>query len=258
DAKGKAESPEAWLVVAARSEPGERRTAATPLVGRTNELALLRSLWAGCLGERRPHLVTVVGPPGIGKSRLCREFSAQVASDGGRLLRGRCLPYEERVGYGAFGGVVSAATGILGSDSSTVARRKLQDTLEALMPAAEASEVAAHLALMLGLSADVDVPQAAMLFFYARRLLESLGDEQPTVVVFEDVHWAQPSEVELLQYLAKHLRDSAVLLVATARPELLDRHASWSAGLTAHTTVALDPLRADEAELLAATLLHRD
>src|SRR5581483_6915290 len=104
---------------------------------------------------------------------------------------------------------------------------------------------------------DADVPQATMLFFYARRLLESLGDEQPTVVVFEDVHWAQPSEVELLQYLAKHLRDSPLLLVATARPELLDRHASWSSGLTAHTTVALDPLRADEAELLAGALVHR-
>ena len=94
-----------------------------------------------------------------------------------------------------------------------------------------------------------------MLFFYARRFLECIGLEQPTVAVFEDIHWAQSSELDLLQYLARHLRDAPVILVAAARPELLDLHPTWGAGLTAQTTIPLDPLRTEDAETLARQLV---
>ena len=116
DAKGKARG---GARRGSRLRPRRRHGATVrraPLVGRAREVDLMRSAWGRCLDERRPHLVTVLGPPGIGKSRLCHEFSARVAASGGRILRGRCLPYEEQVGYQAFSRLVHAASGILGSD----------------------------------------------------------------------------------------------------------------------------------------------
>ncbi len=257
DAKGKAEAVEAWLAVAPVGDGGERATRATPLVGRSRELDLMQSAWDRCLSERHPHLVTVLGPPGIGKSRLCHEFSALVAGSGGRILRGRCLPYEEQVGYQAFSRLVAAASGILGSDEPEVARATLQAAVGRLMPEDEAAETSRYLALLLGFAPDDAAQQPLLLFFAARRFLECVGLEQPTVFVFEDLHWAEPSEIALLGYLIQHLRDSPVMLVATARPELLDEHATWGAGLAAQTTIPLDPLPAEDATALAARLLPR-
>jgi class 3 adenylate cyclase/tetratricopeptide (TPR) repeat protein len=253
DAKGKSEPLSAWLVVEPLGERFERGGAA-PLVGRSHELDLLRTIWTRALTEQRPHLVTLVGPPGIGKTRLCHEFSAGVASDGGRILRGRCLPYEEQTGYQAFSSLVRAAAGVLESDPAPFARDKLASAVGELMPADEVAETTRYLALLLGLASDDVVPRAELLFFAARRFAECAGLAQPTVLVFEDVHWAEESEVALLEYLARHLRESPVLLVATARPELLDLRPTWGAGLTAQTTIPLDPLGADEAGRLAAAL----
>jgi AAA ATPase domain len=123
DAKGKARAVEAWLAVSPVADAVEPTVRGTPIVGRARELDLMHSAWDRCLTERRPHLVTVLGPPGIGKSRLCHEFTTLVAADGGRILRGRCLPYEEQVGYQAFSRLVSAVSGILGSDEPDVAAR---------------------------------------------------------------------------------------------------------------------------------------
>ena len=255
-AKGKADPLEAWLAVAPHPEPGGLKPARAPLVGRGREVELMRSVWSTCLDELRPHLVTVLGPPGIGKSRLCHEFSATVDADGGRFVRGRCLPYAERVGYQAFAGAVHAATGTLESDPPEVRLDKLEDTVTRVMPAGEASEAASHIALLLGLTSDAEAPRPKVLFFFARRFLECIAAEQPTVVVFEDIHWAQPSELELLKYLGQHLRDAPVMLVAAARPELLDLHPTWGSGLTSQTTILLDPLRAEEAETLAGHLVQ--
>ncbi len=256
EAKGKEEAVAAWLATETLAAPAERALPDTPLVGRLREIELMRSVWSRCLSELRPHLVTVLGPPGIGKSRLCREFAAQVISDGGRILRGRCLPYEEQVGYQAFSRLVYATAGILESDAPPVAREKLTLAVERLTPEGESAGSFRHLALLLGLAPDDEVPQMQLLFFAARRLIECTGLEQPTVFVFEDIHWAQASEIALLEYLGRHLRDSPVMLVAAARPELLDTHPTWGTGLTAQTTIPLDPLRADEAEALAAHVVR--
>jgi class 3 adenylate cyclase/tetratricopeptide (TPR) repeat protein len=256
EAKGKAQPVEAWLAVAPLAEGGERAMRGTPLVGRSRELDLMQSAWDRCLSERRPHLVTVLGPPGIGKSRLCYEFSVLVVDSGGRILRGRCLPYEEQLGYQAFSRLASAVSGILGSDEPDVARENLKVAIDRLMPGDEAAETFRYLALLLGLAPD-DSAQQLLLFFAARRFLECVGLEQPTVFVFEDIHWAQPSEIALLEYLVHHLRDSPAMLVATARPELLDEHATWGAGLAAQTTIPLDPLPPEDASALATRLLAR-
>ena len=256
DAKGKPEPVAAWLAVAPLGGPAERALAGTPLVGRSRELELMQSSWSRCLTELRPHLVTVIGPPGIGKSRLCLEFSARVNADGGRILLGRCLPYAEQVGYQAFSRLVHAASGILESDAPPIAREKLERAVETLMPEGEAPETLDRLALLLGLAPDAEVPQMQLLFFAARRFIECAGLDQATVFVFEDIHWAQPSEIALLEYLAQHLRDSRVMIVATARPELLDSHPSWGTGLAAQTTIPLDPLQSQDAAILATQVVR--
>jgi len=256
-AKGKADELPVWLAVEPELAPAERPLIAGRLVGRARELELLGSLWSRCVGERRPHLVTVMGPPGIGKSRLCRELSELVHADGGRILRGRCLPYEEQAGYQAFASIVRDTTGILDSDSPAVARATLQEAVDGLLPEPEAEDTFRYLALLLGLAPDDHVPQARLLYFAARRFLECLGVAQPTVFVFEDVHWAQGSEIALLEYLVQHLRDASVMLVATARPELLDTQPTWGSGFLAQTTIPLEPLPPSEAEVLVGQLVAR-
>jgi class 3 adenylate cyclase/tetratricopeptide (TPR) repeat protein len=255
EAKGKAEAVDAWLAEEPVLAPAERPTGVKALVGRRRELDLMHSVWDRALTERRPHLVTLVGPPGIGKTRMCREIAALVAADGGRILRGRCLPYEDQAGYQAFARIVHEASGILESDSPNVAREKLERTVEDVLPPDERAETFRYLALLLGLAPDDGVPQGLLLFFAARRFIECAGLAQPTVFVFEDVHWAQSSEIALLEYLAQHVRDSPALLVAAARPELLDLHPTWGGGLAAQTTIPLEPLPPEEAEALAGQLV---
>ena len=255
DAKGKTEPVAAWLAIEPALEPAERPIGSNPLVGRARELELMQSLWKRAVSEARPHLITVTGPPGIGKSRMCREVAAMVIADGGRILRGRCLPYEEQAGYQAFSRIVFETCGILESDSPDVARDKLRIAVEHLMPAGEATDTTRYLSLLLGMAPDDAVPQPLLLFFAARRFLECAGLAQPTLFVFEDVHWADSSEIALLGYLTQHLRDSPVLLVAAARPELLDVQPTWGSGFGAHTTIPLDPLAIEEAVVLASQIV---
>jgi class 3 adenylate cyclase/tetratricopeptide (TPR) repeat protein len=258
DAKGKKDPVTAWLAIEPSVAPSERPIAANPLVGRGREIELMRSVWERATGERRPHLVTVLGPPGIGKTRLCQEISALVAGDGGRIVRGRCLPYEGQTGYQAFSTILKETSGIFESDSQPAAREKLKVKVEELVPDEEAAEIARHLAFLVGVSSGISVVQPGLLFFAARRFLECLGLGQPTLVVFEDIHWAQSSELELLEYLAAHMRDTSVVLVALARPELLDIHSTWGGGLAAQTTIPLEPLTPADAVELAGHLLQTD
>ena len=250
EAKGKADAVEAWLAVEAATAPADRPLATTPLVGRERELEVLRSVWSRAVEEQRPHLVTLVGPPGIGKSRLSREFMSSLEAAGGRVVRGRCLPYEDQIGFQAFARLVRDAAGILGSDPPEQARSKLEAKVEAVLPEDERADTLRFLLLLLGSGAD-EVRDGRLLFFAARRFLECMALEQPTLFLFEDVHWADASELELLTYLGQLARDAPAVLLATARPELLDAHPSWGAGLGAQTTIPLEPLTDDDARTLA-------
>jgi class 3 adenylate cyclase/tetratricopeptide (TPR) repeat protein len=254
-AKGKRDPIRAWLAVAPVASPAERPVTAAPLVGREHEMALLESIWERAVRERRTHLLTVLGPAGIGKSRLSREMSSLVQGKGGRAIRGRCLPYEERTGYGAFTEQVRTLAGIFESDSPTWARDKLERAVAELLPPAEAPDVARYLSLLLGLGVDAPTGNRTHLFFAARRLVESLAQQQPTMFIFEDVHWADQSQLELLDYLASHVRDSAAILLILARPELHEVRPSWGTGHLAHTTIPLEPLSANDAALVATHAL---
>ena len=187
-AKGKADPLVVWLAVEPLAHPAEGPVALVPFVGRRRELDVIRTVWEQAIADSRPHVVTLLGSPGIGKSRLCREVSALVERSGGLVLRGRCLPYEEQTGYQAFAQVVRRAASIFDFDAPPVAREKLDQALESLFHD-EASSRKKDLALLLGLGADEIADDRRLLFFSARRLIERLGEEQPTLVVFEDVHW---------------------------------------------------------------------
>jgi len=253
-AKGKAEPVEAWVATGVISEPAERPATLGRFVGRRQDLEIIRSAWHQAALERRPHVVTILGPPGIGKSRLCREIAAEIEEEGGRLLRGRCVPYEERTGYHASAQLVRGAFGIFDSDTQQVARAKLEDGVRALLPVGEAADTARYLALLLGLETDAPVVNQRLLFLAMRRMVECLGDERPTLVVYEDIHWAASSELDLLEYLGAQLREAAAIVVVLARPELLDVR-PWGARLPAHTSIALDPLTPDETREMVVGLV---
>lgn len=258
EVKGKREAVHAWRVEGVLAAPGERATAQTPMTGRETELGLMQGLWETVISKREPHLVTVVGAPGVGKSRLIRELARRNASGGGQLLRGRCQPYAERGVYAAFGQQIRQIAGIFDNDEPAVARQKLGALVDAHMSGGEADELGRYLPLLIGVGVPAKeerIENRLPLFFAARRLVESIGQRRPTVLVFEDIHWADTSELDLIEYLAWHLKDSAVLLVALARPELFDARSNWAAGLSAHTTVTLDPLTPDDAIALARQLL---
>jgi class 3 adenylate cyclase/tetratricopeptide (TPR) repeat protein len=249
--KGKAEPIPIWGVRGSRSE--QERPALAPMIGRSRELQLLATLWDKVRADRRPQIVTVIGPPGIGKSRLLRELQPTLEADG-VFLKGRCRPYGETTGFGAFGQQVQQLSGIYETDPSATARAKLDDTMATLFPAGEAEEVSAHLAVLLGLS-DEGAPDKQLLFYSVRRFVEALGSRGPTVLFFEDIHWAEPALLELLDSLATRLRDVPVYLITLARPELLDTRPTWGGGLTRYTAIPLDPLGDADARQLAGSLL---
>jgi class 3 adenylate cyclase len=241
EVKGKRESVRAWLAVRASSAPGERVGKSVPMVGRDHEVAMLNRIWDGVVSERRAHLVTVFGEAGIGKTRLGAEFAAQLEEQGARTLRGRLLPYGASTPYGPFTQHVKQLASIFASDSVPVARAKLREAIGGLLEG-EAEEIGLHLEMLIGLATEGEVADREILFFSARRFVEALARAQPTVLIFEDLHWADSGTLDLLELLATRVRDVPLLLLALARPELLLLRAGWGGGLPAYTALPLEHL----------------
>ncbi len=254
-AKGKEAPLHVWLARGVTSAPAERPLSAAPFIGRDAELELLARAWARTSGELHPQLVTLVGPPGIGKTRLTREFAARVQADGGRTLHGRPLPYGEPAAYWAFGAVVREACGIFATDQPDVAAHKLGERTASLLPSSEARELARNLSILARLAEDT-VEDRHALFASAQRFLEALAREQPTVVVLEDLHWADDSLVELLEALSVRLAGVPLLLLAIARSEFLDARPTW-ARLPTNVTVQVQALTDSCAHELVRQLLAR-
>jgi class 3 adenylate cyclase len=254
-AKGKRDPVVAWLALEPIGAPAERPATTAPLVGRSRELAMLDSIWERAAAELRPHLVTIVGPTGIGKSRVAAEIVSRIEATGARSIRGRCLPYGQ-TGYRAFTEQVREVSGIFESDSSSDARAKLETRVRGLVGPDEAGEMTRLIGTMIGLgSGDEPAEEPVQLFFAARRFVEQVALEQPTVLVFEDIHWADPAQLDLLEYLASNVRDVPATLLALARSELLEVRPGWGSGVLGATTIPLEALSPVDSAAIASYLL---
>jgi class 3 adenylate cyclase len=256
-AKGKSAPVEAWLALEAAIPVGERGGARAPLVGRVHELGVLREIWERAAAERKPHLVTVLGQPGVGKTRLATEFGGAVEEVGGCIIHGRSLPYRESSAYFAFAIQVKQLCGIFESDPAEVALQKLRERVATLVAPGEAQAISDHLAILLGLDPEGSVADRETLFFSVRVFIEAVARDRPTVLVFEDVHWADSGLLDLIELLAARLRELPILLLALARPDLLETRPTWGGGLPAYTALPLEPLNPHEARELAGHLLSQ-
>jgi class 3 adenylate cyclase/predicted ATPase len=260
--KGKELPLAAWRVRGAIRPAGERRVPDVGMVGRDDELATLTRVWQQVLRDGQPHLVTILGLPGVGKTRLTAEFTAAAREAGTRIVSGRSLPYGKSSAYDAFAQQVRNVAGVLGGDPPDVVALKLRRTIESLLKEDDAEEVVRHIALMIGLQADRSTaPETVsgrhILFVSARVFVEALARRQPTVLVFEDLHWADLSLLELIELLSAQVAEAPLLMLAAARPELLAIRPRWGASGPGSVYLALEPLGQDHARDLTDRLLAR-
>jgi len=262
EAKGKSNPVPVWEVIEARSRYGADVThkPTTRLVGREREVALLKSTLARVQHERSPQLVTLVGVPGIGKSRLVYELFSEVDRRPELIhwRQGRCLPYGDGVAFWALGEIVKAHAGILEGDSEERAAEKVRAVVEETVPEpADADWVVRELKPLVGLSEGDAGDRRTESFAAWRRFFEGLAELGPLVLVFEDVHWADDGLLDFVDHLIDWAALVPILAVATARPELLTRRPGWGGGKPNATTISLSPLTEAETATLVHALLDR-
>jgi class 3 adenylate cyclase/tetratricopeptide (TPR) repeat protein len=264
--KGKTRAVPLWEVVDARSRFGVdvARHDQSPLVGRVRELELIQATLARVLEERAPQLLTIVGVPGIGKSRLLYELMEAIATDPTVIVtwrQGRSLPYGDGVTFWALAEIVKAEAGILETDADDRVRDKLaQGVRRVVEEEPEAGWMERHLHPLLGLGgseAEVSGDVRGEVFAAWRRYFEALAGSRPLVLAFEDLHWADDGLLDFVDGLVEWVADVPLLVVATARPELLARRQSWGGGKANAATLSLSPLSEPETALLVRELLEQ-
>ena len=256
-AKGKEQPVEAWIAVRALTGVGERPLTGTTVVGRDSELSILRTFWERAASEQQPHLVSIFGPAGVGKSTIAAEF-ARIATEGGaRAVRGRSLPYRESGTYGSVASQLMQLAHVFESDSPDVVADKLRRRAAELLANGDADPdvVAGHLGVIVGIDAGSEAADRDALFSSARQFLEGAAREQPTVLVFEDIHWADANMLDLIEALATRVRGLPLLLLTLSRPELHDTRTGWANGISAYTALTLAPLGERHARELAVRRL---
>jgi class 3 adenylate cyclase/tetratricopeptide (TPR) repeat protein len=271
DLRGKDEAVEAVVLEDAAPERPERGVPGlrAPMVGRDQELALLRTIYGRAVAERRPNLVTVYGDPGVGKSRLVREFLAwaQAQDPLPRVVFGRCLPYGEGVTYWPLAEILKAHAGVLDTDSTETVLGKLEASCDQVLeadPTIDAARACGAIAYTVGLEfptapmRELDPRQVRAEMHAAwRSFFSSLAIDAPVVAVIEDIHWADPALLDLLEHLAGKVV-GRVVLICPARPELTERRPGWGGGHRNFSSLAIDPLSTEDSGRLVRLLLTVD
>jgi len=245
--KGKSDRVGAWrLVQVLEAAAGHVRHLDSEMVGRAKELEMLERALDRVLTERTSHLFTLLGPAGVGKSRLVQEFVAGGPADA-TTLRGRCLSYGEGITYFPLAEVVEMAAGVDRTDDLATVHSKLAELAEG---AEDADRLVTLVAGLLSWGEPVSVEDA---HWGVRKLLEHLARDRPLVVVFDDIHWAEPAFLDLIEHLADWTRDAPLLLLCVARPELLEIRSDWAGGKLNATTILLEPLAGTRCRISSIT-----
>ena len=244
--KGKAEKVPAFRLVSVNGGEGVARRLDAPMVGRIGELEILRATLGRSKVGRGPELITVLGAAGVGKSRLLQEFIRE-SRDGVIALRGRCLSYGDGGTFWPLAEVVRGAAGIREEDSLERAVAKITSLI-----GRGGEHISDRIAAAIGLSAEQFPVQET--FWATAQFLEKLAVRKPVIVVIEDVHWAERTFLELIRHVIDSLR-SAVVIVCTARRELLDDHPEWAEEAENIQSMNLKLLSEEESSLIVENLL---
>lgn len=255
--RGRSAPTEVWLALSPARQPASVSDD-PPLVEREHELSLLTGALHRAVRDQTPQLVMLLGQAGIGKSRLTRELQRHAARTLDQPVTwrtGHCRPFGENVTYAALADIVAAETGILDTDSAELARTRLSQAVGEASTAGSVEVLTSALAPLVGLpGGNLPAGEAESAW---RRYLLALAARGPTVLVFEDLHWADEPMLRFVELLAATARDVPLLVLATARPELLDRDASWAGAVTGSLTITLPPLRGTSIAALYAHLFGR-
>jgi class 3 adenylate cyclase/tetratricopeptide (TPR) repeat protein len=262
--KGKAELQRVWIAKAARSRFGVelQQGLQTPFVGREDELELLKHTFARAVREPSVQLVTLLGEPGVGKSRIIRELLTYL-DDRPEIVvwrQGKCLPYGEGVTFWALEEIVKAQAGILESDDGPTARDKLAACIAVLVEEpGEAEWIGSRLAPLIGLAEDQPDGVEQMETFSAWRLfLEAIASQRPFVIAIEDLQWAHAAMIDFVSHVLEWSTGYPMLIVCSARPELLQRDPQWGGGMRNSVIVSLTPLSDDDTRMLLESIMPRD
>ncbi|MGI8460254.1 MAG: ATP-binding protein [Solirubrobacterales bacterium] len=272
--KGKSEPVPAWEAGAILSAGAGSRggRSAVPLIGREDEAAMLASLYDRVVREGRAHLVTVLGQAGVGKTRLLRELSDDLAARPERpaVRIGRCPAYGAGIGYWALGEILRGQFEILDNDDPDIAYGKLRRGLEEQLADAATEEPIERLAALIARPLGIEPPEGSLtelglesedpqalrdrVFSAVRALTEAVSERRPFVIAVEDIHWADEGMLDLIEYLARWVR-GPLLLICLARDELLERRPSWGGGRRNATSLSLEPLDSTQARALVNALV---
>jgi class 3 adenylate cyclase/tetratricopeptide (TPR) repeat protein len=250
--KGKAEPVQAVRLLEVVPGAGAvPRHLDSPMVGRERERQLLRLSFERAAEERVCHLATVLGSAGVGKSRLVEEFLAPL-EDSVTLLRGRCLPYGEGITFWPVREVLRQAAGVGEEEPAEEARAKLRSLCQGI----EGEDlVFDRVAQVLGLGGESGPSEET--FWAIRRLLEIAGSDRPLVIVFDDIHWAEPTFLDFVEHLTDWTRDAALLVLCLSRQELLESRPAWGGGKMNASAILLEPLSEEQCAELIENLLGR-
>ena len=222
----------------------------SPLVGRDRQLDTLMAQFAATVSDRACHLITVLGAAGVGKSRLVGEFINEL-DDQATVVRGRCLPYGEGITYWPLAEVVTDIISLHGPAEPSASMIAVQ-----LEGEPKADLIVAGVAEALGLGGSKGVT-SEKISWATRKLFEAVSRRRPLVVVFDDLHWAEPTFLDLIEHVSDLSRDAPIVVLCIARPELLDARPGWGGGKLNATSILLEPLSAEDTSQLIRNLLSR-